>query len=59
LSRLTNDACCRLCQPDPPAILRWTEATILTDRTGAIGDDKFVSSIMFYVKGVEGKVPTN
>ena len=27
--------------------------------TGAVGDDKFVSSIMFYVKGVEGKVPTN
>ena len=26
--------------------------------TGAVGDDKFISSIMFYVKGVEGKVPT-
>jgi simple sugar transport system substrate-binding protein len=26
--------------------------------TGATGDDKFISSIMFYVKGVEGKVPT-
>ena len=25
--------------------------------TGAIGDDTFISSIMFYVKGVEGKVP--
>ncbi len=24
----------------------------------ATGDDKFISSIMFYVKGVEGKVPT-
>jgi simple sugar transport system substrate-binding protein len=28
-------------------------------RTGAVGDDKFISGIMFYVKGVEGKVPTN
>jgi simple sugar transport system substrate-binding protein len=26
--------------------------------TGSAGDDKFISSIMFYVKGVEGKVPT-
>ena len=26
--------------------------------TGAVGDDKFISGIMFYVKGVEGKVPT-
>ena len=25
---------------------------------GANGDDKFISQIMFYVKGVEGKVPT-
>jgi simple sugar transport system substrate-binding protein len=25
--------------------------------TGAIGDDKFIRSMMFYVKGVEGKVP--
>jgi simple sugar transport system substrate-binding protein len=26
--------------------------------TGAFGDDKFIRSIMFFVKGVEGKVPT-
>lgn len=26
--------------------------------TGAVADDKFISGIMFYVKGVEGKVPT-
>ena len=25
----------------------------------AKGDDKFISGIMFYVKGVEGKVPSN
>ena len=25
----------------------------------AMGDDKFISGIMFYVKGVEGKVPSN
>jgi len=26
--------------------------------TGTVGDDKFISSIMFYVKGVDGKVPS-
>jgi len=25
----------------------------------AVGDDKFLGEIMFYVKGVEGKVPAN
>ena len=41
----------------------WTGP--LTDNTGkqvlakdTTGDDKFVASIMFFVKGVEGKIPS-